>query len=221
MAAKRVRKIKVTKKPVRTLEKLPWPRQDTNEDGVTADLGVDVAAKREDIVKIVYKFFKVPNISMEELLQEVFLAIIHKNHTRSAHDPRKSSFGHYVYMVARNVCINLVHRKKRFEREKDSLDAPQGHDDNRTLLDTIEPAIPEDEDGFYDLMDEVEIHCRKQGLWDVARYVRAARTGAPPDIIREAMTWGDRKVTTKTIRDIRNQVKNLAAAAVIPSMALN
>jgi len=215
--AKRVRRIKVAKKPVRTPEKLKWPRQDNG-----TPLGVDVADKREDIVKIVYKFFKVPGISMDELLQEVFLAIIHKNHTRSAHDPRKSSFGHYVYMVARNVCINLVHRKKRFEREKESLDAPQGYDDNRTLLDTIDPAIPEDDDDrFHDLMDEVEIHFRKRGMWDLARYVRAARSGAPPDVIREAMTWGDRKITTKTIRDIRNQVRNLAVAAALPAIPIS
>jgi hypothetical protein len=209
MAAKHVRKVKVAKKPVRALDKLIWPRKDI--DGT--ELGVDVAAKREDIIKIVYKFFKVPGISMEELLQEVFLAIIHKNHTHSAHDPRKSSFGHYVFMVARNVCINLVHRKKRFEKERESLDAPQSYDDNRTLLDVIEPVVMENDDEFHDLMEEVEIYCRKQGMWDTARYVRAVRSGAPPDVIREAMTWGNRKVTTKTIRDIRNQVKNLAATA--------
>lgn len=209
MTAKRVRKVKISKKPVREFKRLPWPRSD--KDGTA--LGVDVKEKREDIVKIVYKFFKVPEISMDELLQEVFLAIIHKNHTRSAHDPRKSSFGHYVYMVARNVCINLVHRKKRFERERESLDAPHGHDDSRTLLDIIEPTVPEVEDRFHDMMDELEIHCRKQGMWDLARYVRAARSGAPPDVIREALTWGDRKITTKTIRDIRNQVKHLALTA--------
>lgn len=213
--AKRVRKVKVAKKPVRKFERLPWPRQD--EDGT--ELGVDVADKREDIVKIVYKFFKVPGISMEELLQEVFLAIIHKNHTRSAHDPRKSSFGHYVYMVARNVCINLVHRKKRFERERDSIDAPHSCDDSRTLLDVIEPVIAEEDDRFHDKMDEVEIHFRKQGMWDLARYVRAARSGAPPDVIREAMTWGDRKVTTKTIRDIRNQVRNLATSDFVQTLS--
>lgn len=210
---KRVRKVKIAKKPARNLDKLPWPRRDT--DGT--QLGVDVADKREDIIKIVYKFFKVPGISMEELLQEVFLAIIHKNHTRSAHDPRKSSFGHYIYMVARNVCINLVHRKKRFEREKESLDAPQSCDDSRTLLDVIEPYEDDDEDQFHDLMDEVEIQFRKQGMWDLARYVRAARSGASPDVIREALTWGNRKVTTKTIRDIRNQVRNFATASFASS----
>ena len=206
MTTKRVRSIKVSKKPVRDFKKLPWPRADEDK----TQLGVDVAAKREDIVKIVYKFFKVPEITMDELLQEIFLAIIHKNHTGSAHDPRKSSFGHYVYMVARNVCINLVHRKKRFERERESLDAPHGHDDSRTLLDTIEPAIPEMDDRFHDMMDELEIHCRKQGMWDLARYVRAARSGAAPDVIREALSWGDRKITTKAVRDIRNRIKNLA-----------
>lgn len=168
-------------------------------------------AKRQDIIKIVHKYFRVQDVPMEELLQEVFLAIIHKNHGKSAHDPRKSSFGHYVYMVANNVCINFVHRKKRFDKEKDSLDAPNGRDDSRTLLETVEAPEPA-EDPFHDRMEEVESVMRQRGMWDLARYVRAARSGASPDVVREALSWDGHEVTSRDIRDIRHRLQEVAGA---------
>lgn len=188
--------------------RLPWPRR--ADDGKTP-LGIDVVEKKTDIVKIVHKYFRVSEVPMDELLQEVFLAIVHKNCGRSAHDPRKSSFGHYVYMVANNVCINLVHRKRRFANERESLDAPANPGDNRTLMDTVEaPAAPADHAS--DLMEEAEEEMRRIGMWDEARYVRAVRSGASPEVVREALTFGDRKVTTKLVRDWRNQVRDFLSA---------
>ncbi len=203
--------IKVPGKPFKSpTKRLPWPRRSTpDENGKTADIGVDVIAKSEDIKKIIGKFFHVEGVSMEELQQEVYLAIIHKNTTQSAHDPRKSSFGHYVYMVANNVCINLVHKGKRYGKERESLDAPQGHDDQRTLLDTIECVEPEPElVALSDRMEVFETQMRRSGNWEQARYVRAVRSGVSPEVVREALTWGSRKISGKTIRDIRSQVKD-------------
>ncbi len=204
MPTTRVRALVVDKRPVgKETGRLAWPR--LAEDGRT-ELGIDVVAKRQDVIKIVHKYFKVQDVHMKELLQEVFLAIIHKNCGRSAHDPRKSSFGHYVYMVANNVCINLVHRKKRFANERDSLDAPIGGGDTRSLMDTTEaPAEPEDE--AVSRMEEAEEDMRRAGMWDEARYVRAVRTGASPDVVREALTFGGRSVTTKIVRDWRSNVR--------------
>lgn len=202
--------IKVPGKPFKSPPvRLPWPRNsEPDPQGKVVALGVDVVAKSEDIKKIIGKFFRVEGVSMEELQQEVFVAIIHKNTTKSAHDPRKSSFGHYVYMVANNVCINLVHKGKRHDKERDSLDAPHGHDDNRTLLDCIEAPGPEqDAEAILDRMEAFESHMRRSGCWDQARYVRAVRSGASPEVVREALSWGSRKVSSKTIRDIRNQVR--------------
>lgn len=201
----RVRALKVASSPVgETTGRLPWPRA-AADDGATP-LGIDVVAKKKDVIKIVHKYFRVHEVPMDELLQEVFLAIVHKNCGRSAHDPRKSSFGHYVYMVANNVCINLVHRKRRFANERESLDAPIGATDLRTLLDSAE-AAPEPEDRTVDLMEEAEEAMRRAGMWDEARYVRAVRSGASPDVVREALAFGGRKVTTKAVRDWRSQVK--------------
>jgi DNA-directed RNA polymerase specialized sigma24 family protein len=201
--------IQVPGKPLKKVpDRLPWPRL---ADDNKTQLGVDVITKEKDIIRLVHKFFKVEDVPMEELIQEVYVAIIHKNHTRSAHDPRKSSFGHYVYMVANNVCINLVHRKKRYDKERDSIDAPHSSDDNRTMLDTVDIAVPDPEfsDTLSEHMEEVETAMRKKGMWDVARYIHAARSGSNPDIIREALSWGSRKVSSKTIRDIRAQIQDL------------
>ena len=227
------KRVKVTKKPVRKIERLPWPRMKTEESGklyrcpkaiksrglekgATVALGVDVREKRQDIVKIVYRYFKVPGYTMEELLQEVFLAICHKNHGRSAHDPTKSSFGHYVYMVANNVCINLVNRSKKFEKERDSIDSTFRDGEGKTVLETHGAPTPE-EDPFHARMEEVETILRKEGMWDLARYVRAARSGASSDVIREALSFGGRTVTNKTIRDIRHQVRDAARILAVNS----
>jgi len=205
--SKRVEHIHVSQQPIpNDTKKLPWPRfADDNK----TQLGVNVVEKEQDIIKIVYKFFKVSDIPMEELMQEVFLTIIHKNHSRSAHDPRKSSFGHYVYMIANNVCINLVHRKERFDKEKESLDAPYRPGDYKTLLDTIE--LPEEEPDveFDERCEELEFLMRQMGKWDLARYITAVRSGANLDVIRDALTWGGRKITNKNIRDWRTQIRDI------------
>ena len=205
----RVTEVKVSGKPVgRPIERLPWPRTERDEEtGALIPRGIDVVAKRKDVIKIVYKYFRVPGVTMDELLQEVFLAIIHKNHGKSAHNPSKSSFGHYVFMVANNVCINLVHRKKRFDREQDSIDTNFRADDDRSFLETHEVPEEERDTAFSDRMEEIESVMRQEGMWDLARYIRTARSGASSDVIREALSFGDRRVTNKNMREIRHQVR--------------
>lgn len=181
-------------------KRLPWPRMAADDPNVA--VGVDVVAKRKDIIKITYKFFRVADLSMEELLQEVFLAIIHKNHTRSAHDPRKSSFGHYVYMVANNVCINLVHKKKRYDKEKDSIDASSNEEDRRTLMEKYEEEMISEEPESVNF-ESLERFLRSKGHWDIARYVRAVKSGAQSDVIKLALSFGDRMETSKTLKAYR------------------
>ena len=187
--------------------KFPWPR--TDEDGTP--LGVDVKARHQDISRIVYKFFRVENLPMEELLQEVFLTICQKNFTRSAHDPRKSSFGHYVYLVANNVCINLVQKHRRYDREVKIIDAPVGDDDARAFLETLD-VESNDEDPIGDDMEEVESLLRRKGMWEAARYVMMARKGHPASVIKEAMSTSDREMTSKMLRSIREQVRKFLSS---------
>jgi hypothetical protein len=186
-------------------DRLPWPR--SSEDEPHVPLGVDVREKKPDIIKLVHKFFWVSDVPMEELLQEVYLAILHKNLTRSAHDPRKSSFGHYVYMVANNVCINLVHRKTRYDKDRNSLDAPTATG-SRVLLDTLEDTNQRpdvEETRIYSR--QIEHMLRSHGMWDHARYCRAVMSGASPDVVREALSFGGRKMSNRMIRDIRAQIQ--------------
>lgn len=196
-------------KPVR----LPWPRMSEPEEGKEqVALGVDVQAKRKDIIKIVYKYFKVKEVSMDELLQEVFLAILHKNGTRSAHDPRKSSFGHYVYLVANNVCINIVNKRKKYEHDRSISEPAKSADDTRTLLDSYESKQVSDNetDGNDQVKEnilEIESKLRLLGKWDLARYVRVVGMGSNPEIVREALTFGNKKVTKREIREKRKEIR--------------
>ena len=148
---------------------------------------------------------------MEELLQEVYAAILHKNYSKSAHDPRKSSFGHYVYMIANNVCINLVHKKKRYDRERDSL-FDQVDEDNNLIVETI---AEEDTSNEYNSenVEALEQALRKKGRYDLARYIRAARTGATPEVLREALSTSNQTVDLKFIREVRKEVVAYASAA--------
>ncbi len=193
----------------RTVERFAWPR--TAEDDPKIQLGIDVVVKKIDITKIVGKFFRVEGVSMEELLQEVFVAIIHKNYTRSAHDSRKSSFGHYVFMIGNNCCRNLVHKMKRYNKERDSIDAPHASDDGdtRSLLDTVASTPPENDPSITEYMEEIEQEMRERGMWDQARYLTATRSGASPDIVREALSFGGRTITSKSIREVRDQIKEV------------
>lgn len=188
--------------------RLPWPR--LSEDSPHVQLGIDVNEKRNDIIKIVHKFFKLNNVSMDELLQEVYVAILHKNRTRSAHDPRKSSFGHYVYMIAHNVCANIANKMKRREKEKESIYAPSGGDEGRSILETTEDlSIELSKDDTLDLMKNVENMLSQNGMWAHIRYIRLVNSGANPDIIKEALSFGNRQVSSKNIKEIRNQIRNI------------
>jgi len=196
-----INKESTQKKP----DRLPWPRNAFDDEKVA--LGIDIRKKKLDIEKIVYKFFKVDGYSMEDLLQEVYTAIIHKNTTRSVHDPRKSSFGHYVYMVANNVCINIVSKKKRYDKEKDSIFEP-----NQETGKTLEESYESISDGHVESESilALELRLRRMKRHDLARYVRASRVGSSPDIIRAALSYGDKKVSHKIMRDMRHQVVTIA-----------
>ncbi len=187
--------------------KFPWPRTAPDNDQI--QLGVDVIKKRGDIIKLVHKFFSVEGIPMEELLQEVYAAILHKNYTKSAHDPRKSSFGHYVYMVANNVCINLVHKKKRYDREKDSIYEPI-NEEERPLVEVAE-SEPSSNYVESEQVEALEVTCRKKKYRDLARYICASRTGASADVIREALSVNSIPLSTKQLRDMRHRLTTVAS----------
>ena len=81
-------------------------------------LGIDVSKAYLDVKRITLKFFGRTNgLDPEDLLQEVLLAILRKNASpKSAFDPSRSSFGHYVHLVAKSVVLHML-EARRWARE--------------------------------------------------------------------------------------------------------
>lgn len=103
-------------------EWLPWPRE--AEDGTP--LGVDLTVTAEDVRRIMLRHFRPPaGVDFEDYYQEVCTRIVRRNHMPSAHDPRKSSFGHYVYMVANATGADLAKSESKRDGEL-SLQGPCG-----------------------------------------------------------------------------------------------
>ena len=94
-------------------------------------LGVDVEAKSEDIKSIFYKHFAKMCIQSkydpEEMLQEIYLGILHRNKGNCPFDPAKSSLSTYIVMVSRCILFNIFNKENKtrsrlFEpKEKDDL----------------------------------------------------------------------------------------------------
>jgi len=72
-----------------------------------------------DMVKILGAkvMFRVPASLRAEVMQEICLALLHKQGTDSAYDPAQSSPATYLIMVANNVISNMKPKQKRLGRE--------------------------------------------------------------------------------------------------------
>ena len=106
---------------------LPWPR--LADDGVTP-LGIDLKVKHHDVLKLVRKRCRFEGLDPDDLLQEVYAAILRKNLTASAWDARRAGFGKYVVMVGRNTALHML-EKKCWQAEstgEDALDVADEHD---------------------------------------------------------------------------------------------
>lgn len=207
---RKVRTLTVDRTLKKRPERLPWPR--TAPDNPSIQLGVNVKEKEQDIKKLVHKFFRIRDYDMNDILQEVYTTILNKNFTNSAHDPRKSSFGHYVYLISRNVIINLVNKKKRYDRESESIDLPiAGSDDSRSIIETY---MLEDDNPFIDKHDPIkdyEIRLRREKRWELARFICAVDSGASNEVVKEALSYGKRQVTNKVMRSFRHQISSWAS----------
>ncbi len=67
----------------------------------------------------------------EDLLQETWLKVVRSS---SEYQP-KARFTTWVFTIARNLCVDSA--RKESYRQTDSLDAPVGADDERSLGDTV------------------------------------------------------------------------------------
>ncbi len=121
--AERMREVRALKKrgewvPQQRAPHLPWPRADS--DGTP--LGVDLRAHAGEVRDVVRKYFRPPaGVEIDDYVQEVFLRVARRNHMPSAHDPRKSSLKHYIYMVANATGADMANEMARRAAER-----PQG-----------------------------------------------------------------------------------------------
>lgn len=96
------------------LKLLPWPR--LGSDGLTP-LGVsfkEPGSTYEDIRRLLKSYgFRVPGLEDEDFCQIVAGTIDRRNRMPCAYDPSKSSFAHYLHILARGVMLNLLQAAKR------------------------------------------------------------------------------------------------------------
>jgi DNA-directed RNA polymerase specialized sigma24 family protein len=122
------------------IDLLPWPR--FADDDVTP-LGVDLARPRragsppayEELRKLVASSLRTAALPLEldDVVQSVALAIVRRNRTSSAYDPRLSSFGHYIWQVAGNVVGHLMEKRRTHRRERLTDDLPELEDEREPL----------------------------------------------------------------------------------------
>lgn len=84
---------------------------------VHVPLGIDLANRGHEVAKLFYAGFgrtaARKGWDLQEVLQEVYKALLIRNQGTCPWDPAKSSFGHYVYMVCRGVMSNYGRKTAR------------------------------------------------------------------------------------------------------------
>lgn len=102
------------------------------------DLGIDLAKRGHEVRKLFFAGFARRvyslNYDPEDVLQEIYKGILIRNRGKCPFDPRKSSFGHYVHMVAGCILSNYRRRYSRISRNEQY--GVRGHDN--TILDVAE-----------------------------------------------------------------------------------
>lgn len=112
--------------------------------------GIDLEARGHEVVKLLYAGFgswiQQSRFDPEDVLQEVYKAILIRNQGKCPWDESKSSFGHYVHMVCRCVMSNL-HRKAKRRSEKEQLglrpSSKESQWDNVDVSETVQEAPSE------------------------------------------------------------------------------
>ncbi len=110
------------------------------------ELGIDLVNRSHEVAKLLFKGFgswiRNSGYDPQEVLQEVYLALLVRNGLTCPWDKRKSSFGHYVYMVCAGTMSNF-HRKKKRIRECEQI-GTFSFDENGvwTLQDAARTNIP-------------------------------------------------------------------------------
>ena len=86
------------------------------------ELGIDLNVYHKDVRRLFYAGFSKRVARMgydpEEVLQEIYKGILIRNNGKCPHDPRKSSLGHYVHMVAGCIISNYNRKHSRIRNHE-------------------------------------------------------------------------------------------------------
>lgn len=86
------------------------------------ELGIDLNVYHKDVRRLFYAGFSRRVVRMgynpEEVLQEIYKGILIRNNGKCPHDPRKSSLGHYVHMVAGCIISNYNRKHSRIRNNE-------------------------------------------------------------------------------------------------------
>lgn len=93
-------------------------------------IGIDLGKRHQEVRRLVSKGFgakiRASGYSFEDVLQEVYLGLQVRNRGKCPFDPAKSSFGHYVWMVAECVIRNHHRKAQRISVESAGLKGVDG-----------------------------------------------------------------------------------------------
>ena len=188
-------------------------------DRVTGVVGIDLGARSErrdtvwradEVRKLLWRGFAGKMLSQgydpEDVLQEVYRGLLVRNNGRCPWDRRKSTFGHYVHMVAGCVLTNY-HRKQVRRIDRDAVSTSVSRDGeemsdvgqlgsvgiesgsdvgDRLALEGLAEWLEEEEGG-----PEVELGKEILPLV-VAGHGRSEivrRTGRKPSLVSRALAW--------------------------------
>lgn len=98
----------------------------------------NVAFKADEVRKLLWRGFAGKMLSQgydpEDVLQEVYRGLLVRNKGTCPWDARKSSFGHYVYLVIGCVLTNY-HRKQVRKTDKDAISLTKRNKDGEEMAD--------------------------------------------------------------------------------------
>jgi len=100
------------------------PIRRKRDGGVTGSLGIDLAERGNEVRKLFYAggftgtLIK-QGIDPEDFLQEVYRGILARDRGSCPWDAKKSSFGHYVYIVIKCVLSNYLRKDRRRTSHED------------------------------------------------------------------------------------------------------
>lgn len=116
-----------------TIFEILSPKNALDQSGKPIQLGIDLVNRRDEVAKLLFARFgnviRGCGFDSDDILQEVYKGLLIRNKGTCAWDSRKSSFGHYVNMVAEGVMSNIF-RKSNRRKEKEQIGAPGGGADD-------------------------------------------------------------------------------------------